>query len=356
MRIPLKHLFTVISGLVLLIAAGMASQGAGFLVQADILPAWGSALWDTSALLDESSIPGKILHTLMGYVSRPSGMQLFFYLSTLIITGTLMHAYKLSPKSVFKVKKSIAAAVAAGLGLLVVPTMAKADFQVRSPIVEYREMEIEYNGAHAWDSRNDRNNDRSHTISIGYGFTSFWKAELEGEMEGGPGEETRYAATTLENTFQLAEQGRYWLDSGLFLEYSHAKLAGEPDVVEFGPLLQKEAPGFAKYGTLHTLNLLLERTIGSDRTHETTFSYAWQSRLRFNPRFEPGFEVYGEIEDLRHAGKFSQQGHRAGPMFAGTYNLPTPGKVKYELGYLLPLTAATEDGVARWKLEYELPF
>jgi high-affinity iron transporter len=83
LRIPTRRLFTVTSWMVLLLAAGMASQAAGYLVQADLLPPLGNAVWDTSAVLTEDSILGKALHTLIGYVSRPEGIQILFYLATL---------------------------------------------------------------------------------------------------------------------------------------------------------------------------------------------------------------------------------------------------------------------------------
>src|SRR5690242_11036165 len=83
LRIPTRRLFTVTSWMVLLVAAGMAAQAAGFLVQADLLPPLGDAVWDTSALLTEDSILGKALHTLIGYVSRPDGIQILLYLATL---------------------------------------------------------------------------------------------------------------------------------------------------------------------------------------------------------------------------------------------------------------------------------
>jgi high-affinity iron transporter len=88
--IPLRHLFTVTSWLVLLLAAGMASQAAAFLLQADLLPSLGMTLWDTSFLLSEQSLPGRILHTLIGYTAQPAGIQLVFYLATLLVIGSLM--------------------------------------------------------------------------------------------------------------------------------------------------------------------------------------------------------------------------------------------------------------------------
>ena len=84
LRIPPRRLFTVTSWMVLLLAAGMASQAAGYLVQADLLPPLGNAVWDTSVMLTEDSVLGKALHTLIGYVSRPEGIQILFYLATLL--------------------------------------------------------------------------------------------------------------------------------------------------------------------------------------------------------------------------------------------------------------------------------
>jgi len=89
--IPMRQLFTVTSWLVLLLAAGLASQGAAFLMQADLLPPLGSNVWDTSFLLSDQSLPGKILHTLIGYTAQPAGIQVVFYIATLAVIGVLMH-------------------------------------------------------------------------------------------------------------------------------------------------------------------------------------------------------------------------------------------------------------------------
>jgi high-affinity iron transporter len=93
MRIPIKHLFTVSAWLILLLAAGMASQGAAFLVQANILPAMGIDVWDTTAWLSEQSVLGQLLHVLVGYNARPMGIQIAFYLATLLSVGFLMWLY-----------------------------------------------------------------------------------------------------------------------------------------------------------------------------------------------------------------------------------------------------------------------
>lgn len=84
LQIPLKRLFSVTNGLLVLLAAGMASQCVGFLLAAGLVPAWGDTIWDTSWLLRESSVVGKMLHTLIGYTARPAGIQIAAYLVTLV--------------------------------------------------------------------------------------------------------------------------------------------------------------------------------------------------------------------------------------------------------------------------------
>jgi high-affinity iron transporter len=89
LTIPMRHLFTVTSWLILLLAAGMASQGAAFLLQADLVPPLGN-LWDTSQILSEKSLLGQALHALIGYVAQPTGIQLVFYLGTVVVIASLM--------------------------------------------------------------------------------------------------------------------------------------------------------------------------------------------------------------------------------------------------------------------------
>lgn len=90
LQIPTRYLFTVTSWLILLLAAGLAATGAKYLVQAGILPALGYGIWDTSWLLSDSSVVGEVLHVLVGYVAKPSGIQIVFYLATVLLIGGCM--------------------------------------------------------------------------------------------------------------------------------------------------------------------------------------------------------------------------------------------------------------------------
>jgi len=90
LQIPARRLFSVTNTLIMLLAAAMASQGVASLVSADLLPAWGHAIWDTSALLSDKSILGKMLHSLIGYTARPEGIQIVAYLATLVVIAILV--------------------------------------------------------------------------------------------------------------------------------------------------------------------------------------------------------------------------------------------------------------------------
>ena len=97
LRIPLRWFFTVTSALILLLAAGMASRMASFLIQADVLPGLASPAWDTSATLPADSILGSLLHALVGYEATPAGMQVVFYaLAVVTITAGMRWAQRKS--------------------------------------------------------------------------------------------------------------------------------------------------------------------------------------------------------------------------------------------------------------------
>jgi high-affinity iron transporter len=87
LRIPLRHFFHATNGLLILLAAGLGAAAAGFLAQADVLPTLLDPAWDTSWLLGDDAWLGRTLHALVGYVARPSGMQVLFYLTIVALLG-----------------------------------------------------------------------------------------------------------------------------------------------------------------------------------------------------------------------------------------------------------------------------
>jgi len=89
LRIPTRYLFTATAWLIVLLAAGMASQATHFLIQAGTLPAIKPVLWDTSMILSEKSLVGEVLHTLVGYDDRPAAMQFIVYISAIVVIGAM---------------------------------------------------------------------------------------------------------------------------------------------------------------------------------------------------------------------------------------------------------------------------
>ena len=88
--IPMRRLFAVTTWLITLLAAGMASQAVAFLQQAGYFQSLAEPLWDTSAILPEDSIPGRLLRSLIGYSDSPTAAQLAAYLLTIAVIIMLM--------------------------------------------------------------------------------------------------------------------------------------------------------------------------------------------------------------------------------------------------------------------------
>lgn len=75
LNIPTRHLFTVTTWLITLLAAGMAASAMHYLTQAGLVTIGETELWDSRFLLSDGSLPGQVLHILVGYTDRPSALQ-----------------------------------------------------------------------------------------------------------------------------------------------------------------------------------------------------------------------------------------------------------------------------------------
>lgn len=90
LAIPAHRLFRVTAGLITLLAAGMAAQAVLFLQQAGYAEILTRTVWDTSWLLPENTLVGRLLHTLIGYSDAPNGAQLLAYCATIVAITLLM--------------------------------------------------------------------------------------------------------------------------------------------------------------------------------------------------------------------------------------------------------------------------
>jgi len=98
LAIPTRYIFLVTSWLIALLAAGMAAQSVQFLNNAGLVVALDRTVWDTSWLLSEGSIFGRLLHTLIGYTERPTEMQVVTYIAILFLMWLLMRIARPAPR------------------------------------------------------------------------------------------------------------------------------------------------------------------------------------------------------------------------------------------------------------------
>jgi high-affinity iron transporter len=91
--IPQRRLFAVTTALISFLAAGLASQAVLFLQQAGVLTMMTETAWDTSAILSDTSLIGRVLHTLIGYSDEPSALQVVAYVTTLAVIVVLTKAF-----------------------------------------------------------------------------------------------------------------------------------------------------------------------------------------------------------------------------------------------------------------------
>lgn len=353
LKLSTRHLFSITSWMILLLAAGMAAGAAKFLTQADLLPAMGNTIWDTSWLLKEDSVPGEFLHVLVGYVARPSGIQLLFYAGTIVLIGGFMIALK--PRMPRIAPGAAAALVAAGFVTLAAATTrdAQAGFKVYAPYVEQGELEFEYRPSVTIDDDAAKDNKQKHLLGIGYGVNAWWFTEVyaEWEREAGPGETTKFEAFEWENRFQLTNPGEYWADFGLLVEYERTDDSKAPDKIEFALLFAKELGQFDA-----TYNLIFEKEVGGGASNDVELAQAFQLKYRLDKGFEPGIEFFSEFGAIGEMPAFDGQEHYVGPIATGVIPLNDTGlKLKYNAGYLFGISDAAEDGVVKAIIELEVP-
>ncbi|HLZ70153.1 MAG TPA: FTR1 family protein [Dehalococcoidia bacterium] len=78
-RMPLKPFFTISGVVVIVLAAGLVSNGVAHLHESGLLSNIGVRPWDTDALIASTSTLGQFLNTLLGYDSAPALSQIVLY-------------------------------------------------------------------------------------------------------------------------------------------------------------------------------------------------------------------------------------------------------------------------------------
>jgi high-affinity iron transporter len=97
LTIPPRYLFGVTNALIAFLAAGMATQCVSYLELATAVTLLSATLWNMSEILSEKSVPGRVLHTLVGYSDQPTLLQGLAYISALAVIFVLGKIFSSSP-------------------------------------------------------------------------------------------------------------------------------------------------------------------------------------------------------------------------------------------------------------------
>lgn len=83
--IPVRHLFSTTGVLVTLVAAGLAAESVHQLSNAGLIAGnLNQTLWDSSWLLAENGIVGRVLRVLLGYRDAPGALEFAAYAATVV--------------------------------------------------------------------------------------------------------------------------------------------------------------------------------------------------------------------------------------------------------------------------------
>ncbi|MGH8162893.1 MAG: hypothetical protein ACREP1_01005 [Rhodanobacteraceae bacterium] len=238
-------------------------------------------------------------------------------------------------------------------GVAALPATASAGpaENIYTPIVDYREWELELKGGvQDWGNRDA--GERAAKLAFGYGIAPRWGVEIEAEYSQTPGNVAHVEELEFENLIQLTEHGEHWMDAGIFAEFDHNRLENR-NTLEIGPMLQREA-GRSQFN----LNVLWERRLsaapaeGEDDEGNARNGLAYNAQWKYNlhPRFQPGVQVFATLGDPAH---LHSDEFKAGPAFFGVARLGDGKSLRYNAALLGGMTRNTPDATFRFQLEYE---
>lgn len=216
--------------------------------------------------------------------------------------------------------------------------------KVYRPIVEKGETEFEFRGGYR--DFNIDPSDYAYVFDVGYGVTDRWKTELVVEYSGVNGYGGSMEALEWENIIVLTEQGKHWVDVGLFAEYEHSFAAG-PDEIKIGPMFEKSIGN-----TITNLNLIFERQVGSGASNDIELDYSWQMKWTGDQKLEFGVQGFGGLGEVSNLGDGDK--HSIGPAIFGMKKLANGNKLGFDAAYLVGLNDKAPDRTFRFQIEYEM--
>lgn len=237
--------------------------------------------------------------------------------------------------------------------LITLPSLGIAGVgKISGPEVEKGAFEAKYLLTHTEDDRDSKDSNEVHRAEFEYGFTENWAGEIGFKFEDKYREDFDLKSTYIEalRTFTRQDEG-WWLSSGLIGEYVINTDHG-PNKIESQLRLQRNQEMFR-----FRFNTTLEREIGGGADDETALGTRASAIYKLHPNANPGFEWHAEWGTLDNIADSDDQGQWVGPaLYGDLFTLPDGSMFEYQLAYMFGLTDASEDGVARFVLEYKTHF
>ncbi|MGH8753456.1 MAG: hypothetical protein ACREUJ_06220 [Burkholderiales bacterium] len=233
----------------------------------------------------------------------------------------------------------------------IIPLTAAAgepDDYVFLPGVTYGEREIEFRLGTFKKAEEGR--ESAATVGFGYGVTQRWFTEFYFKFQHTDDRGTHYDAWEWENKFQLTETGQYPVDAGFIVEIEKPNDLAGGYQVRLGPLLQTEV-GKVQLNT----NFLLTQIFGSHSSQRAEYGYQWQAKYRWQPKFEFGFQGFGDVGSWNHWDAIEEPSpqHRMGPAIFGKFALGGRQAIRYNAAFLFLKSNNAPSQNFRAQVEYE---
>ena len=215
------------------------------------------------------------------------------------------------------------------IGVTAAPKWARAEFEIQETQVEKGEVEVDYRGAVHWGfpraERGAAEEDegggaleeeeegeflrQSHDIEPQFGITERWMLSVTLSADEPLDADFDVNGVEFEAQYEVIEREGDGLGLAFMGAYGFATRGGEADEIEFAPFVE-----LASGPLLVTVNPIFTSQVGDKRqTDGLGFEYGWRGEYTLMDRWSVGVEMFGEIEDLSHAGPFDSQEHSLGP-------------------------------------------
>ncbi|MBM3543283.1 MAG: hypothetical protein FJX44_02065 [Alphaproteobacteria bacterium] len=225
------------------------------------------------------------------------------------------------------IKRHGLVALLASVSLVVFALPVSAEFEIQESTIDPGEIQLQYRGA--WHSGLPKGDvplgpvlpddeiaplRQSHEVELQMSITSHWLLAFTHAFDEPIDDKFDLTAVEFESQIELITLVGNGL--GLAIQGGVEQPVGrvsdeDPFSYHFGPIVE-----LAQNKFLLTLNPLFFRERGDLSEQDGFgFEYGWQAKYDVSDRLALALEMFGEIEELAHAGPFNLQEHSIGPAF-----------------------------------------